>query len=86
METTQFAKQTLNFQKSVFDSSYNAISMIQDQTGKMVSTYMEKLPWMTEESKKTMENSIDMANKARDTFKKSVDEGFSKLEELVEKK
>jgi 5,10-methylene-tetrahydrofolate dehydrogenase/methenyl tetrahydrofolate cyclohydrolase len=86
METTQFAKQTLGFQKTILESSFNAMIMIQDQTEKMVNGYLNQLPLVTEDGKKSLQTSIDMAKKARDDFKKSVDDGFSKIEALLEEK
>jgi Cft2 family RNA processing exonuclease len=86
METTQFAKQTLSFQKTIFENSFNAMVMAQDQTETMFNNYLEKLPWVTEESKKTMDASAEIAKKARDDFKKAVEDGFARFEELLEEK
>jgi hypothetical protein len=86
METTQFAKQTLEFQKTMFDNSFNAMTMVQDQTEKMVNDSLDQLPWATAEGKKTLQTSVDMTKKTRDDYKKAVDEGFSKLEQLLEEK
>jgi len=86
METTQFAKQALGFQKTMLDNGLNVMTMVQDQTEKMVNSYLEQLPWVTAEGKKTLQTSVDMSKKARDDFKKAVDEGFSKIEELLEEK
>jgi hypothetical protein len=86
METTQFAKQALGFQKTMLDNSFNAMIMVQDQTEKMVNGYLDQLPWVTDEGKKSLQTSVDITKKARDDFKKAVDEGFSKFEELLEEK
>lgn len=86
METTQFAKQTLGFQKTILENSFNAMTMVQDQTEKMVNGYLDQLPWVTAEGKKSMQTSINMGKKARNDFKKAVDDGFSKIEELFEEK
>lgn len=86
METTQIAKQTLGFQKTIFDNSFNALTMVQDQSEKMLNGYIEKLPWVTEESKKSMQTSMDMAKQAREDFKKAVEDGFDKFEEMLEEK
>lgn len=86
METTQFAKQTLTFQKTMFDNSFNAIVMAQDQSESMFNSYIDKLPWVTDESKKTFQDTVANAKKARDDFKKAVEEGFSRFEELLEEK
>ncbi len=86
METTQFAKQAIDFQKVMLDNSFNAMIMVQDQTEKMVNGYLDQLPWVTAEGKKTLQTSSDMTKKARDDYKKAVDEGFSKIEQLLEEK
>ena len=86
MDTTQLAKQTLSFQKTIFDNSFNAMVLVQDQTEKMVNSYIENLPWVTEENKKSLETSVEMGKKARDDFKKAVDESYAKFEDMLEKK
>ncbi|SDO37519.1 hypothetical protein [Desulforhopalus singaporensis] len=86
METAKLAKQTLAFQKTMFDNSYNAMLMVQDQSEKVLNSYLDQLPWVTEESKSSLKSSIDMAKQARDDFKKAVEDGFAKFEELIEEK
>ena len=86
MEASQFAKQTLSFQKTIFENSFNAIALVQDQSETMFNAYLDKLPWVTEESKKNFTTSVDLAKKARDDYKKAVEEGFARFEELVDNK
>jgi len=85
METFQLAKQALQFQKTVFENSFTAMVMAQEQTEKMFASYLENLPWVNEENKKTIQSSMDMAKKARDDYKKATDEGFAKFEEFMQK-
>lgn len=86
MESAKFFKQTVGFQKTVFENSFNALVVAQEQTEKMVNSYLDQLPWVTDESKKSMEASVELAKKARDDFKKAVDEGYTKFEELLDGK
>jgi len=86
METAKFAKQTLGFQRTIFDNSFNAMIMVQDQTEKLITSYLDQLPWITEENKKSLETTSNMVKKAREDFKKSVDDGYNKFEELLEEK
>ena len=86
MDTTQMARQTLEFQKTIFNNSFNAMVLAQDQTEKMLNSYIEKLPWTTEEGKKSLQTTIEMSKKARDDFKKAVDDGYAKFEEMLDKK
>lgn len=86
MDSSQFVKQTLGFQKTIFDNSFSAMIVIQDQTEKMMNSYLDQLPWVTDESKSSMKASVDMAKKARADFKTAVEDGFSKFEEMLEQK
>lgn len=86
METIKFARQSLLFQKTIFENSFNAMTLSQDQTEKMISAYLEQLPWVTDEGKKSLKDTVDMARRSRDDFKKAVDEGYKKFEELLEEK
>ena len=86
MESAQFVKQTLGFQKTIFENSFNAMIVVQDQSEKMINSYLDQLPWVTEESKSSMKTSVDLAKKAREDFKNAVDDGFSKFEEMLEQK
>tara|TARA_B100000609_G_C16935770_1_gene291582 strand:+ start:173 stop:433 length:261 start_codon:yes stop_codon:yes gene_type:complete len=86
MDSSQFVKQTLGFQKTIFENSFNAMIVIQDQTEKMMNSYLDQLPWVTDESKSSMKASVDLAKKARDDFKTAVNDGFAKFEEMLEQK
>jgi hypothetical protein len=86
METSNMAKQMINFQKTLFENSFNAMSMVQDQTEKMINNFLTQLPWVNEDAKKTISNSVDFYKKARTDFKKAVDDGFVKMEELFAQK
>ncbi len=86
METTQIAKQALGFQKTIFNNSFNAMILAQEQIEKMFGGYIEQLPWATEDSKKSIEASVEMGKKACADFKKAVDDGYTKFEDMLEKK
>ncbi len=83
MEATKFTKQALGFQRTIFDNSFNAMTMIQDHTERMMNGYLDQLPWVTPEGKKSLQTSIDMAKRMRDDFKKSIDDGYGKMEEIL---
>jgi len=86
MEATNFIKQSLQFQKTLFENSFNALILAQDQTEKLVSSYLDQLPWVNDEGKKALQTSVEMAKKARSDFKNAVDDGYRKFEELLEEK
>lgn len=86
MDTTSIAKQMVAFQKNVFNNSFNALVAVQDQTETMMNNFMGQLPWVNEDSKQRMTEAWDMGKKARENFKQSIDEGYERFEELLDKK
>jgi hypothetical protein len=84
METTQMTKQLIDFQKTAFNNSFDAIVLMQKQTENLFSNFWGQVPWMTEDGRKQVDESFAFAKKARDDFKKAVDDGFTKLEKLVD--
>lgn len=86
MEPAKMAKQMIGFQKTVFDNSFNALAVVQDQTETMIKTFMGQFPMATDESKKQLDETLAYTKKARDEFKKSVDEGYARIESLFDVK
>jgi hypothetical protein len=86
MEPGKIAHQTIFFQKSLFENAFNAMKMVQDQTEKMLQTFLEQLSWVPDDGKKAIGDSIGFYKKARDDFKKAVDDGFDKMEDLFTQK
>jgi len=52
MELRDMYKQMLEVNKRIFDSSFSAMLLWQDQTESMVNTVMEQANWIPEDSKK----------------------------------
>ncbi len=80
MEPKQIAKQMIDFNKTAFDNSFEAMSVIQDQTEKMVSSLMEQTSFFPEEGKKLVSDWIKTYKKGREEFKAAADENFKKVE------
>ncbi|AOY57340.1 MULTISPECIES: hypothetical protein [Desulfococcus] len=82
MDTLIPVKQMLTFQKSLFDNTYEAVCRIQNQTEKMNDMFLRQIPFLSEDGRKMIDDSVTMGKTARDQFKKAFDEGFVKLEAL----
>ncbi|MFO7569986.1 MAG: hypothetical protein R6W75_09330 [Smithellaceae bacterium] len=80
MEPKQIAKQMVDFNKTAFDNSFEAMSVIQDQTEKMVASMMEQTSFFPEEGKKVVNDWIKTYKKGREEFKAAADENFKKVE------
>lgn len=82
MEPKQFAKQMIQFNKAAFDNTFNAMAVLQEQTEKMVNSFMEQSAWMPAEGKKAVADWVKAYKRGRDDFKAAVDDNYKKVEEF----
>ena len=80
MEPNVMLKQMLDFNKTAFDNSFNAMLTIQEQNNKMVNTFLEQATWIPEEGKKLIRNWVDVCKKGSEDFKKAADENYKKVD------
>jgi polyhydroxyalkanoate synthesis regulator phasin len=80
MEPKQMAKQVIDFNKTAFDNSFEAMAVLQDQTEKMVNAFIEQNTLIPEEGKKAVADWIKSYKKGRNDFKTAADESFKKVE------
>ena len=82
MEPNLLLKQMLEFNKTAFDNSFNAMLTIQEQNAKMVDTFVEQATWMPEEGKKLIREWVNAYKKGYQDFKKTADENYKKVDEF----
>ena len=76
MEQFQVFKQMVQFNKTTFDNSYNAMEMLRDQNEKMANSLLDQATWMPEEGKKAINEWMKAYKKGCDDFKKAVDQNY----------
>ncbi len=74
-------KQMLDFQKTTFDNSFNAMTTLQEQGEKMVKAFLEQATWLPPEGRKVITEWINAYKKGREDFKKMVEGNFGKVED-----
>ena len=79
MDQKQIAKQMMDFNKTAFDNSFRAMSALQDQTEKLVISFLEKAPWFPAEGKKIIDEWVNSYKKGREDFKSTADESYQKV-------
>lgn len=79
MDQKQIAKQWIEFNKSAFDNTFKAMTMLQDQTESVVSRFLEKATYFPEEGKKAIHDWINAYKKGREDFKAAADENYKKV-------
>ena len=80
MEPLKMAKQMIDFQKATFDNTFDAMVLLQEQTERMIDTFMEQATFLPAEGKKILGDWVQTFKKGREEFKKTVDESFGKVE------
>jgi hypothetical protein len=80
MEPVKMVKKVVDFNKATFDSSFNALVMMQDQTEVMFKNILEQAPWIPEQGKKAVQDMGAAYKKGREEFKRAVEEGFKNLD------
>lgn len=80
MDPKQIAKQMVDFNKTAFDNSFNAMCVVQDQAEKMFNSMMEQTAFFPEEGKKLINDWIKTCKKGREEFKAAADENYKKVD------
>lgn len=80
MDQKKLLKQMLDFNKSAFDNTFNAMVMLQEQTERAAGTVIDQATWLPEEGRKAIGDWVDAYKKGREELKTLVDENFKKVE------
>jgi hypothetical protein len=76
MDPKQIARQMIQFNKTTFDNIFDAITGLQEQTEKMICTYLEQAPLIPAEGKKAIADWMKSYKKGREEFKAAVDDNY----------
>ena len=82
MDQKQIARQMIQFNKTAFDNSFNAMTMVYEQNQKMVNAFLEQATWMPENGRKAITDWIKAYQKGCEDFKKMVDDNYQKVEDF----
>lgn len=85
MDNKQIAKQMIQFNKTAFDNSFNAMTMVYDQSERMLETFLNQGVGLPEEGKKAIQDWMSAYRTGCSDFKKQVDENYAKVEEYFDK-
>jgi hypothetical protein len=82
MDQKQIAKQMIQFNKTAFDNSFNAMLMVYQQNEKMMGTFIDQASWLPEDGRKAISDWLAAYKKGCEDFKKLMDENYQKVEEF----
>ncbi|HPC02350.1 MAG TPA: hypothetical protein PKY58_01150 [Syntrophales bacterium] len=82
MDPKKIAKQTFDFYRSTFENTFKALSMLQEQSQRMMDMYLEQTSGFPEEGKKAIREWVNAYRKGSQDFKKAVDESFARVDQF----
>lgn len=82
MNSKVIAKQIINFNKANFDNTFDAITVLQNHSEKMVDLFLEQATLFPPEGKKVIAEWMESFRKGRKDFKVSVDDNFKTVEDF----
>lgn len=80
MDTKKMGQEMIDFYKTTFNNSFNTMMMLQEQMERLGAMYWGQMGSLPEEAKKGMAEWTRSCKKNCEDFKKTVDDGFQKLE------
>lgn len=82
MEPIQIAKEMIGLQKTLFDNTYNAVTVMQQQGEDLLKTTLEQSPWLPISSKNAYLYCADFYSKYLENLKSMADLGFAEIERI----
>ncbi|MCK9230389.1 MAG: hypothetical protein M0Q23_07835 [Syntrophales bacterium] len=82
MDPKNVARQMIQFNKTAFDNTFDAMTVLQDQTEKMMGSWMDQNPMLPAEGKKAVNDWLKAYRKGWTDYKAAVDESYRKVEEF----
>jgi hypothetical protein len=86
MDQKQIAKQMIQFNKTAFDNSFNAMTMVYEQNEKMVNAFLAQATWLPENGKTAITDWLKAYQTGCADFKKMVDDSYQKVEDFFDSK
>lgn len=81
MDPRQFARQIIQFNKTTFDNTFDSMTVLQEQTEKLMLAWMKQNPFMPREASQSVRDWLKSYKKACADYKAAVDESFKRTEE-----
>ncbi|MGD8540952.1 MAG: hypothetical protein PVI27_13495 [Desulfobacteraceae bacterium] len=80
MQPTDFAKQIVDYQKVTFNSTFNTLARLQDQSENLTANFLEKTLGLPKESREAYSQWVSACKKGREEIKNTIDKNFSTIE------
>jgi hypothetical protein len=85
MDNKHLAKQMIEFNKTAFENSFKAMTMVYEQNQKMFEASLGQASWLPAEGRKAIQDWMESYNRGCQDFKKIVDDNYAKVEGFFSK-
>ena len=85
MEPQQVLNQIMEFNKAAFNNTVNVMTLVQEQTERMITLSLEQTALLPKEGKKVMTDWLKAYRQGGETFKKAVDDSYKTVEAFLAK-
>jgi len=80
MNQNQLLKQMIDFNRTSFETTFNTMTMFQEQAEKAANASMDKATWLPGEGRSIVDEWIKACRNGREKFKDSMIENFKRVE------
>lgn len=80
MDHKQIAKQMIKFNKTAFDNSFSAMTMVYEQNKKMMESFLNQAAWLPEGGRKAIADWMEAYHNGCGDLKKLLDENYAEVE------
>jgi hypothetical protein len=79
-------KTMIELNRTAFNNGYNAVVTVQEQSEKMMNTFLENNGFMPKEGQKVVDQWVGLYKKGQNEYKKMVDDSFDSFEGFLKEK
>jgi len=81
MDSKEITKRIIGSQKAVFETGFNSMVMLQEQTFNAVDNFLRQSPWIPAQTRSIVNDWTGIYKKGTTDFKETADQNYSKWEE-----
>lgn len=86
MEIQKLTKQMIGFRRMMFNNTCSAFNAVQDNSESMMNAFLRQFPWITDDARKPLQDSMAFYRESRNHYQKLVDEGYKYAEKMINTK
>ena len=83
MDDQDKTKQMIDYHKAVFETYFNSVLMLQEQTTEALDNMIKQFPWIPAQTKSFINEWIGIYKKVTADFKDSIDQSYVRMEEAL---